>query len=193
LADKVGNASDELSFVLGFDGSYKRDAPALLACTLDGFLSPLQVWERPDRAHAEWRVPREEVDEAVADAMERYDVVELACDPPGWNAEIDNWRETYGNVVVDYPTNERRRMSAACDRFRTGVLEGDLSHDGSAVLARHVGHCVTKATPHGEIVGKDGPDSPRKIDAAVAAIVAYDRAMWHAANSVPREPMIAFV
>jgi hypothetical protein len=73
--------------------------------------------------------------------MERFDVVELAADPPGWNSELDSWRESYGDVVVDFPTNERKRMSAACDRFRIGVLEGDLSHDGNAVLSRHLGAC----------------------------------------------------
>jgi hypothetical protein len=31
-------------------------------------------------------------------------------------------------------------------------------------------------------VTKDHADSPRKIDAAVAAVVASDRAAWHAAN-----------
>ena len=36
--------------VLGFDGSYRRDATALVACTLDGFVSPIAVWERPERA-----------------------------------------------------------------------------------------------------------------------------------------------
>jgi hypothetical protein len=50
------------------------------------------------------------------------------------------------------------------------------------VLARHLGHCRTKDTPYGPIVTKDAPDSPRKIDAAVAAVVAYDRAAWRASR-----------
>ena len=37
-------------------------------------------------------------------------------------------------------------MAAACDRFRTGVLEDGLTHDGHPALARHVGHCVAKDT-----------------------------------------------
>jgi phage terminase large subunit-like protein len=179
--------------VLGFDGSYRRDATALVACTLDGFVSPLEVWERPERAPADWKVPREEVDDAVADAMERFDVLELACDPPGWHSEIEGWRETYGNVVLDFPTNERRRMATACNRSRAAVLEGDLTHDGSAVLARHVGHTVAKDTPYGQIITKDGNSSPRKIDAAVAAVVAFDRAEWWAANDSSDIPLAVFV
>lgn len=43
----------------------------------------------------------------------------------------------------------------------------------------HVAHCVAKPTPMGDLVSKDKKGSPRKIDAAVAAIVAFDRAAWH--------------
>lgn len=42
------------------------------------------------------------------------------------------------------------------------------------------------------VVTKDAADSPRKIDTAVAAIVAYERATWHAANQRPSEPLVAF-
>lgn len=177
--------------VLAFDGSYRRDATALVACTLDGFLSPLEVWERPERAPADWKVPRDEVDDAIADAMERYNVIEFAADPPGWVSELEGWRDTYGDVVVDFATNVRTRMAPACDRFRVAVLEGDLSHDGNAVLARHIGHCVTKPTAYGAIVTKDHPDSPRKIDAAVAAVVAFERAAWNRENAPkPLPPMV---
>ena len=181
--DRARALEEGEKLVLGFDGSFRRDATALVASTLDGFVSPVAVWERPERAPADWKVPREEVNDTIADAMERYDVVELAADVPGWVAEFDHWCETYGEIVVEFPTNQRQRMATACERFRTGVLEGDLSHDGSPVLAAHVGHCLAKATPYGVVITKDHTDSPRKIDAAVAAVIAYERATWNAANA----------
>jgi phage terminase large subunit-like protein len=46
-------------------------------------------------------------------------------------------------------------------------------------MAAHIGNCVAKPTPMGDLVSKDKKGSPRKIDAAVAAIVAQDRAAWH--------------
>jgi hypothetical protein len=48
------------------------------------------------------------------------------------------------------------------------------------VLAAHVGHAVAKLNPAGDVVGitKDHPDSPRKIDAAVAAVIGFERACW---------------
>jgi hypothetical protein len=62
-------------------------------------------------------------DDAVTDAMERYELIELAANPPGWGAELDSWQESCGEVVVEFPTSARSRMAPACDRFRTDVLE----------------------------------------------------------------------
>ena len=136
-------------------------------------------------------MPRLEVDDAVTHAFESFEVLVLACDPYGWASEIEAWRERYGEqVVVDFPTASRQRMAPACDRFRAGVLEGDLTHDGNPILAAHVGHAVAKVTPVGTVISKAHPDSPRKIDAAVAAVIGYDRACWHRANlPVEREPV----
>jgi phage terminase large subunit-like protein len=97
--------------VLGFDGSFARDATCLVAVALDDLhVWPVAVWQRPERSPAGWRVPRQEVDDAVAAAFERLDVVELACDPYGWASEIESWRERYGDRVVDFPTATRQRM-----------------------------------------------------------------------------------
>jgi len=37
----------------------------------------------------------------------------------------------------------------------------------------------------GDLVSKDKKGSPRKIDAAVAAIVAFERAAWHTTGRRP--------
>ena len=68
VAGRVSEAGEKV--VLGFDGSYARDSTCLVACTLDGFVWPVAVWERPERPPAGWKVPRQDVDDAVAQAME---------------------------------------------------------------------------------------------------------------------------
>ena len=50
-----------------------------------------------------------------------------------------------------------------------------VTHDGDPRLAAHIANCVTKATTHGDLITKDRRNSPRKIDAAVGAILAFDR------------------
>lgn len=176
--------------VLGFDGSYRHDSTALIGCTLDGYLFVVKIWERPRNAPEDWKVPRLEVHETVGLAMERYEVVELAADPPGWHSEIELWERDYGeDVVVRFDTNQSTRMCPAIDRFRSAVIEKTVTHDGDAQLARHLANCVAKETRAGTQLAK--PTANRKIDAAVAAVVAHERAMWHAANQ--REESVPLV
>lgn len=176
--------------VIAFDGSYRRDATALVGCTLDGHVFPIKVWERPELAPEDWKVPREEVHATLQQAMDDYEVVELAPDPPGWHSEIEEWEATYGDVVVRFDTNQPARMCPAVDRFAAAVAEGAMTHNGDPVLIRHISNCAPRANRAGTALAKSL--QTRKIDAAVAAVVAYERAMWHAVNAADAEPLIAW-
>lgn len=168
--------------VLGFDGSYNRDSTALIGCTVADrpHVFVVKIWERPLQGPANWRVPRTEVMETVAAAMERYRVVELAPDPPGWVLEVEQWEETYGETVVRFETWQPSRMGPACDDFFQAVHDGRLTHDGNEVVHRHLGNCVETMRAGRRVVKKASDDSPEKIDAATAAIIAHHRAAWHA-------------
>jgi phage terminase large subunit-like protein len=163
--------ADGTPIVIGFDGSASRDNTALVAMTLEGHAWPLGVWER-DPHRPDWRVPREAVHARLADAMNRYDVRLLLCDPAGWTAEIEGWAAEFGaeRVVVFPQTNER--MAPAADRFRAGVVNGEITHSGDPTLTRNVLNAITRETRWGLAIGKDHRDSPRKVDAAVAAVLA---------------------
>lgn len=170
------NVEDGQQIVAAFDGSYNHDSTALIGCTLDGHVFEVGVWERPPGA-VEWSVDRADVDAAVDGMFRRFDVVELACDPARWSLYIDLWIERYGDDrVLEYP-QERRRMVPATAKFYDAVTQGLMTHDGSVVLGRHVVNATVKQIPGGRyMLQKDHPD--RKIDAAVAAVMAYDRATW---------------
>lgn len=171
--------------VLAFDGSASGDSTALVGCTLDGFLWVEGLWENP--SDPRWRVPREEVSNAVDMAFTKYDVVELAADPWGWRSEIESWSKRHGErKVLEYNTAAAQRMAPATDRLYQAVQMRTATHDGDPRLASHVSHCVAKSTPMGDLVSKDKRGSPRKIDAAVAAIVAFDRAAWQSQRKTKR-------
>ncbi|WP_193045283.1 terminase large subunit domain-containing protein [Mycolicibacterium baixiangningiae] len=164
--------------VLAFDGSASGDSTALVGCTLDGHLWVEGLWENP--GDLRWRVPREDVTRAVDVAFTKYDVVELACDPWGWRSEIEDWAKRHGERrVLEWNTAHGQRMAPATDRLYQAVVTNAVTHDGDPRMAAHIAHCVAKTTPMGDLVSKDKRGSPRKIDAAVAAIVAFDRAAWH--------------
>lgn len=159
---------------LGFDGSYSGDSTALVGVTDERHIFVVQCWENPGRRA--WRVPRDEVEDAIALAMERYKVVELLCDPPYWGREISEWTERWPRRVVEFPTFSRDRMAPACTTFYAAIMEHNLTHDGDPRLARHVANAIIKPSPRGDYITKADKDSPAKIDLAVAAVIAFSRA-----------------
>jgi len=69
-------------------------------------------------------------------------------------------------------------MPDACSRFYTAVVNKLVSHDGDPRLSRHLENSVVKETTDGAYITKDGRNSPRKIDLAVAAVIANERATF---------------
>ena len=128
----------------------------------------------------------------IDQAMTKWDVRELAADPWGWRSELEEWSEKYDGVVVEWNTAHRGRMAPATDRVYAAIMTGELSHDGDPVLSEHMSNAVAKSTAMGDLISKDKRNSNRKIDSAVAAIVAYDRAAWHLANPPKRRRVVAF-
>ncbi len=186
--------NDEIT--IGFDGSLRDDSTALVACRVeDGYLWLLGIWECPaeEAAAAEWEVPVGEVDAKVAEAFKTYRVLKMYCDPAYWQDIVGRWAAEHGEkVVAEWWTNRERAMVAALERFHTAAVTGQLSHDGGETLARHVGNAKKKITRSGVLVRKDRPGSPRKIDAAVCAVLAYEArgdvitAGWVAHKKKPR-------
>lgn len=186
---------DDTKVVLFFDGSYSRDSTALIGATVEErpHIFVVKVWEKPLQAGAQWRTPRNEVDDAVVEALARWRVVELAADPPGWHREIEDWETSYGEVVVRFDTNQPARFGPACDSFEQAVCAGELSHDGSEVLARHLDNVVPVRRRGYLVITKASPGSADKIDAAVGAVGAHHRACWHYANRrATARPWVAF-
>ena len=66
-------------------------------------------------------------------------------------------------------------MTPATARFYEAVVNGVLTHFGDSRLARHIGNAVLREDARGARLAKEYRDS-RRIDAAVAAVMAHDRA-----------------
>lgn len=76
-------------------------------------------------------------------------------------------------------TAQAQRMAPATDRMYQAVVNKQLTHDGNESMSNHFSHAVAKSSTLGDLITKDKRNSPRKIDAAVAAIVALDRSAFH--------------
>jgi hypothetical protein len=174
---------------LGFDGSRKRargvtDATALIGCRVrDGHVFQLRVWEQPDDQE-DWQVPVTEVEAEVREAFATYDVVGFYADPAKWETVVAGWEASYGSrlkikATAQHPiqwwmTGGRASMTVrALEKFESAVLDGELTHDGASALTRHVLNARRIVSTRGIQIGKPNPDSPHKIDAAVAAVLAW--------------------
>lgn len=163
--------------VLGFDGSRTGDTTALVATTIDiePVVRVLGLWEKPsDDVDGSWRVPRGEVKDVIRQACRDYLVREIAWDEFLWLDAAEEL-EDEGLPVVVFPQT-LQRMGPATQRFYEMVTNRKLEHDGDQRLTRHLGNAQLKTDSRGSRLAKDARNSPRKIDLAVAMVMAVDRA-----------------
>lgn len=167
---------------LGFDGAVFHDSTALVATHVEtGYQWLAGVWEAP-HGLPEWHVPEQEVDDCVDAMFQRYEVWRLYADPPYWQSWVAHWSGKYGeDRVIEWWTNRRRQMTHALENYDTAMKQGSLSHDGSAVLVRHIANSCRHDLPqlddegrHQWLIRKERSDSPRKIDAAMAAVLSWE-------------------
>ena len=182
LASEIEILPDE-DYILGFDGSYANDSTALCAVTIpkDENLPKvklIKVWEKDfDKDDESWRVSIEEVKQTILDYVQEYPQVrEIACDPYRWAVMMQEL-EDYGLPIVEYKTNLLNLMIPATQTAFETIIEERLVHDGNPVLSRHLDNCIVKNDHRGQRVTKEASNSKKKIDAAIAFIIALDRAM----------------
>ncbi|WP_030747616.1 terminase [Streptomyces sp. NRRL F-5135] len=203
VADRTKEALPGERIVLGFDGSRQRtrgvaDATALIGCRLsDGHLFEIRVWEAPKGSKG-WRVPVPEVLAAVADAFDTYDVVGMYADPAKWESHVADWEADYGprllvkatrnHPVEWWMTGGRSTLIVrALEKFHTAVTERELTYDGSSSLTRHGLNARRRPSKSGLQIMKEHPDSANKIDAIVAAVLAWQCRLDAIAQGIPAE------
>lgn len=179
----------------------KPDATALVGCRVeDGHLFQLGVWEAPDRKDlwASWQPPIAVIEAAIAEAFDRFHVAAFYCDPArDWRSHVNAWEAKYGPKLLRIPVpggGDRTRqiratrdhpfewwmtggrtglVQRAIEDFEGALVNGDLTHDGSAGLTRHMLN-ARRGLRGGKLALTKASDySENKIDAAVAAVLAW--------------------
>lgn len=191
---------------LGFDGSDNDDFTAIRLETLDqyqftptyGASGRLTMWEPND-----WggRIPRAEVDVAVAELASEYEIVRAYCDPHDWESQIDAWAAKFGEkVFIQWPTNQINRMWGALKRMKVDVTnpESPFTHDGNEKVSAHVRNAVirsrgldTVSKERKYILGK--PEEHQKIDYAMSSVLAHEAVMDAIASGATKATAENFV
>lgn len=200
--------ADREEITLGFDGSRKRhhsttDATALIGCRVsDGHLFEIGVWEEPAGvAGAGWEVPTSEVDAAVSMAFQRWRVAAFFADPAKWEGFIAQWEAKWSHDLRvkasrEHPiewwmTGGRTGQTVRIlESFHSAVVDGEMTHSGEYALTRHVLNARRRVGRTGIQIAKEHPESSRKIDAAVAAVLAFEARRQVSAKSIGQEAYV---
>jgi phage terminase large subunit-like protein len=132
-------------------------------------VDPVELWEANGR-----QVPIVDVEAAIRATCRRWRVLKIAADPFRWARSLQ-LLDGEGLPILEYPQSPGR-MTPATARFYEAVVNGRLTHSGDSRLTRYVGNAVLREDARGARLAKERKDSPRRIDAAVAAVMAHDRA-----------------
>lgn len=177
--------------VVGFDGSDVDDWTGFRCETKDGYqFTPTfpdgraMIWNPADFGG---KVPRLEVDAALAHIMATYKVIRAYLDPPYWESECDRWAEKYGEKrVIRWYTKQPNQMHMAAERLLTDVVKQDstFAHDACVTTAQHIGAARKKyATAAAAAEAAAGvairyklakPGDGRKIDMAIPSVLAHE-------------------
>lgn len=169
--------------VLGFDGSQYDDWTAIRARAWlpDGsvhgftprFADGKPTFWNPSEHGGE--VPRHEVQAAIEELFDTFDVARAHFDPELWQSEIDAWSARFGDRrIVSWPTYRTRPMAAALERLQVDTAQGRYTHDGDPMLLTHLRNARRVRRPGGVVIGK--PTQHQKIDLVMADALAHEAA-----------------
>ena len=184
-ADATHVVADKAKIAIGFDGAKNRDGTAVVAVDLaSGFMWLAGYWQAPE-GDPEWMVNPDEVEQTLEQLFDRYKVQRMYGDPYYWTTEMRGWAGRWGDQkVLEYATTQYKRIGLACKSLADAINDSQVKHDGGSILTSHIGNAVRQELNlRGDdevplwTISKERRGGPLKIDAAMAAVLA-----WEAAN-----------
>lgn len=172
---------------IGIDGARFVDSLAVIGTEIEtGFQWPIGIWERPENAPDDYEHPMGEVDGAIQEAMDSFSLWRAYVDPGSATGNIETllekWQGRWGeDKFVPWRMDRPKQTAQAVGTFAAAVATGEVTNDGNELFAAHIKNAikrkVTAKDDEGRplwVISKDRPDSPRKIDAAAAAVISWE-------------------
>lgn len=196
---------------LGFDGSRGRakgkpDATALVGCRVsDGHLFEIFVDEASDDP-ASWEAWEPNIvllEEHLSSAFSTYGVALFYADPGrDWRSHVNAWEALYaGRALISTGRNHpfewwmtggrSSLVERAVEQFESAVRNRDLTHGGGPHLTGHILNARRRLSHKKLALGKESAGSIHKIDAAVAAVLAWQARLDALAAGVKPKPKFA--
>lgn len=190
---------EDEEITLGFDGSTSDDSTALVGCRVrDGLLFLIKIEQKPEGPNAAgWRVDRDSFDGKVRWMFDNYNVIGMFADTDEWEPYIAQWELEYGSRLLVSPRSNGSRIRFPMNGYKRDV--GAEEQTMRAAFAEPMREVPDSSPPDvtnimlfadprlidhfrngrrrdkdfGYLVFKETPNSPHKIDAAMASVLAY--------------------
>jgi hypothetical protein len=168
---------------IGVDGARFADALSVIGTDVKtGFQWPIGIWERPEDAGDDYEHPVDEIDAAMIEAFDRFDVWRVYIDPQWIDHLVERWQGRWGQKrVIAWYTNRPRQIAFAVRGFADAAAAGDWSCSPDELFQRHLKQARKKMLnvfddDHRQLwtFSKDRPGSPRKIDGAMGAVLSWE-------------------
>lgn len=175
------------TITLGFDGGRTDDSTALIAVRTDGLFVPLGIWEKDTDG---WVVPRDAVHSAVASAFKTYNVVAFFADVNLWERDIEDWHTLYGEKLVvravdagnavGWDMRSKQKATLAHEKLLAAIRDRKLkwslqvNPEMVSIMRRHFLNTYRDENNVGVYFRKISRESPRKIDAYAALVLAHE-------------------
>ena len=182
----------KMPVAVGIDIAIVHDASALVVAQRKGekVVVRSRCWLNPHpegtRAHQDWRMPLDEIVGVLHELRRTFPAAAVRVDGiavPGPAYVYDRYGLASTELALESEhfalipiAQQGGWMVEASRRFYEAVLEGRIEHDGDKTLAYHLRNVVPRQ------VGESGwrlekPSRARKIDAAVACVMAVSQAL----------------
>ena len=169
---------------LGLDGSRTHDSTVIAAASPRGDLVDVSatVFSAVESAphhvlHGGGRIDYDDIEGAMLDCFDEWDVREAAADPRYLLRSIEILERRLDDDVIATVEPQSRLMRDALATFDRLVREGRIRHNGDPVLRAHILAAVVERDPHnGAIRRVRRRDPESRIDAAIALSLAVWRA-----------------
>jgi phage terminase large subunit-like protein len=120
------------------------------------------------------------VEQQIVDIHAKYSLSEIAFDRYNANELVQRLMQKHGVFMVEHGQGTVS-MSYPIKEFYRLIAGREFVHGNNPVLSWMIDNLVVKSDPNGNLrcMKPDNPMSPRKIDGAVASIMAWGRAAAH--------------
>lgn len=177
----------------GMDGARRRDSTGIVITDIDsGQQQLVGLWERPDfpdtdegrEIGANWQVDETLVTGTVSMLREDYELWQIWADPPYWTDTVASWATLWPDQVMEFWTNQQRRMAFAIRAYVEALENGSCVVVGFEAqvedMLRHMGSAgkvdLNLFDDQGKplsIMGKMEGRLSEKFDAAMAGCISW--------------------